>query len=105
MGAFKNSCIIERSTVNATAIVYSVAPTNARTYSPSGKIHLKHPSVSPKEAETHALAMLHYTQGYNKCGCLDSRYTLGQRKYLALAQRWLPTVGQHHFAHRPNWLA
>ena len=30
----------------------------------------------------------------------DSRLTLGQREYLALAQRWLPTVGRH-FAHRP----
>ena len=26
---------------------------------------------------------------------------LGQRGYLALAQRWLPTLGQRHFAHRP----
>ena len=26
---------------------------------------------------------------------------LGQRGYLVLAQRWLPTLGQRHFAHRP----
>ena len=40
MVAFTNSCIIERSTVTTTATVYSVAPTNARTYSPSAKRHL-----------------------------------------------------------------
>ena len=33
----------------------------------------------------------------------DSRHTLGQREYLALAQRWLPTVGQRHFCDPGQW--
>ena len=61
MVALTYSCIMERSTVITTTTVYSVAPTNARTYSPSAKRHPKHASVSPKEAGTRALAMLHYT--------------------------------------------
>ena len=57
-------------------------------------------SVDQKKKDERRQSM-QQNRGKRVSGDPYSRHTLGQREYLALAQRWLPMVGQRHFAHRP----